>query len=955
MVGLKPRPMKFSPFKALLAVLSFAFCTASADASIAYGSLNNFDTVNDTGVECHGFEIEIEDCHSTSITYTYDYNHYGVSKITEDNSVPGHPRCIIRWESKKKPDGTWAAYTAIPAGPITPTNGHMFTNPSVNFGGEHFGVGYNAAVGPIHYHWLIDDGAGALVQGPAVQVATPEFTYYPPLVVGEVGQVQAAIEPPEKPEAPEIEFGPAVWVKEIRTTTHNNRKVKLRDLVSDDPADANDKNWRNGEPDEIEVEWDLLQAEFGVANGGKNGKKLAAAEDLPAGDEVVTRRYEFFKYVGPIDVATGEALADTVGADDLHGVVNQKVNGVDVDYSGEVIVGEYAGAQMAAVDVEGALGLVDHVSEGEVNQPYTPRTVVIMTDIPATITRTGDLPAGMTFDVATGILAGTPTVAGEFLFKITATDGVHPDVEKKYTLRIAEEGGELPAVSLLDTSAFPVGTGTTTGDGAFPSGSNVTVNATANPGFRFVNWTDNGKIVSNNASYTFGIDVNHSLVANFTLDVPQWFITTDAAPAAGGSTSGGGLKDEGSSATVIATANVGYAFTNWTQGGAVVSTNASYTFTVTAARTLFANFTALPSYTVATSAAPVAGGTTTGAGAYFSGASATVTAAPNAGYVFTKWTVAGATVSTLPSYTFSVTANKTLVANFIVAGTPQTIAISASPTAAGTVSGGGTYPSGNDATVIATTNPGYVFLRWQEGSATVSTSPSYTFMVTGNRTLVAKYDEAFVISTSSSPAAGGTTEMDSATYKTGERARAKAFPATGYTFANWTANGAVVSTSTDYRFDVTGNRTLVANFTLITTANISANSSPVAGGTTTGQGVYQIGSIATVSARENAGYKFMNWTASGEIVSYTAEYAFVATSNRTLTANYLAIPQLTATPNGNQIVISWPAADADWILQESTDLVTWVDSVRPATTTGAQKSVSASAGGAGGFFRLVHP
>ena len=30
-------------------------------ASIAYGSINNFDTVNDTGTVCHGFEIEIDD------------------------------------------------------------------------------------------------------------------------------------------------------------------------------------------------------------------------------------------------------------------------------------------------------------------------------------------------------------------------------------------------------------------------------------------------------------------------------------------------------------------------------------------------------------------------------------------------------------------------------------------------------------------------------------------------------------------------------------------------------------------------------------------------------------------------------------------------------------------------------------------------------------------------------
>ena len=89
----------------------------SARASIAYGSINNFDTVNDTGHECHGFEIEIEDCHSSSIGYTYNYNHYGVPKITQDDSIVGHPKCVIRWESKKNADGSWASYTAIPSGP----------------------------------------------------------------------------------------------------------------------------------------------------------------------------------------------------------------------------------------------------------------------------------------------------------------------------------------------------------------------------------------------------------------------------------------------------------------------------------------------------------------------------------------------------------------------------------------------------------------------------------------------------------------------------------------------------------------------------------------------------------------------------------------------------------------------------------------------------------------------
>ena len=120
-----PHPFRWAQLSlACLALL----LSDSARASIAYGSINNFDTVNDTGNQCHGFEIELEDCHSTDISYTYNYNHYGTPNITEDNSVAGHPKCVIRWESKKNPDGTWAAFTAVPSGPIAPTNGHMFTN-----------------------------------------------------------------------------------------------------------------------------------------------------------------------------------------------------------------------------------------------------------------------------------------------------------------------------------------------------------------------------------------------------------------------------------------------------------------------------------------------------------------------------------------------------------------------------------------------------------------------------------------------------------------------------------------------------------------------------------------------------------------------------------------------------------------------------------------------------------
>ena len=68
-----------------------------------------------------------------------------------------------------------------------------------------------------------------------------------------------------------------------------------------------------------------------------------------------------------------------------------------------------------------------------------------------------------------------------------------------------------------------------------------------------------------------------------------------------------------------------------------------------------------------------------------------------------------------------------------------TIAISADPSNGGNVTGGGTYQQGQSCTVTATANTGYTFLRWTENGTQVSTDASYTFPVSGNRTLVANF------------------------------------------------------------------------------------------------------------------------------------------------------------------------------------------------------------------------
>src|ERR1044071_4978336 len=215
-LGNRPRPIPRALTTTGLCVL-LLWSAGRVRAATAYGSINNFDVVNDTGVECHGFDIEIEDIHSQDITYTYNWNHYGTPRIAEDNSDPLHPRVLIRYASARTTNGVWADYTAIPSGPITPTDGHQFTNPSVNFGGEHFGAGYYGAPTAVKYNWLIDGGSGSPIHGPPVCVSTPTFTYYPPAPAQPLPQVQAVIVPPPPPAPPVLQFGEATWVKEIKT------------------------------------------------------------------------------------------------------------------------------------------------------------------------------------------------------------------------------------------------------------------------------------------------------------------------------------------------------------------------------------------------------------------------------------------------------------------------------------------------------------------------------------------------------------------------------------------------------------------------------------------------------------------------------------------------------------------------------------------------------------------
>lgn len=136
-------------------------------------------------------------------------------------------------------------------------------------------------------------------------------------------------------------------------------------------------------------------------------------------------------------------------------------------------------------------------------------------------------------------------------------------------------------------------------------------------------------------------------------------------------------------------------------------------------------------------------GYTTGDGLYDSGDKVIVAAVANEGYELAAFYDKKYPSTNLgTSYEFPAAEPRTFKAEF---ARKYTITVSASPTAGGTVSGGGTYRSGKPCTLTATPNAGYTFDGWYEGSTKLSSNTSYSFTVSSNRTITGKFAAPIII------------------------------------------------------------------------------------------------------------------------------------------------------------------------------------------------------------------
>lgn len=148
----------------------------------------------------------------------------------------------------------------------------------------------------------------------------------------------------------------------------------------------------------------------------------------------------------------------------------------------------------------------------------------------------------------------------------------------------------------LSAAVSTVGAGTVKVSPAgtvFDAETSITVTATKNFGYKFINWTDaNNQVVSTDEAYTFSISTNTALKANFekintyALDykveggAKDYMISASPVPTV---VEGKNMYEEGTEVTLTASSNDILTFTNWNDGetGAErkINMNADQSFT----------------------------------------------------------------------------------------------------------------------------------------------------------------------------------------------------------------------------------------------------------------------------------------------------------------------------------------------------------------------------------------
>ena len=510
----------------------------------------------------------------------------------------------------------------------------------------------------------------------------------------------------------------------------------------------------------------------------------------------------------------------------------------------------------------------------------------------------------------------------------TADDGVEVSKNAAYSFQIRKDitltanfqSTTSTNYTLTLTTNPTTGAGTVTGGGIYASGTKVPIEAASATCYKFVNWTNANGTVTHTYKQkdTITITKNDTLRANFE----RITYTVDVNSGTGGNatkTPNTATVNCGDSVIFTAIPNSCYKFVNWTNANGTVTSNTNpLKIAINANTTLTANFVK-DSFNLTLNRNPIAGGTISGtsAGKKDCNSNISVTATPNTGYTFVNWTADGIEVSTNAAYTFQITKDITLTANFQSTALPTyTLTLTTNPTTgAGTVTGGGTYTSGTKVVIEAIPATCYKFVNWTNanGRATHTYKQKDTITITKNDTLRANFGRiTYTVGVNAGTGGSAAKTPNTATVNCGDSVTFTATPNSCYKFVNWTnANGTVISNTNPLKIAINDNTNLVANF-VRDSFNLTVNANT--GGTVSPSGTSKqdCNSYVTIIATANTGYSFVNWIANGVEVSTNAAYTFQITKDITLAANFqpIALPTYTLTLTTN------PTTDAGTVTGE---------------------------------------
>jgi hypothetical protein len=291
---------------ALSIALLGAPLAARAQTATIDGYLSNFDVVNETGQDAHGFEIQLEGAVQNDLYYTVSGQQYG-----QPNVVSYATGVRVRWESPyDAATGTYAKTTPqhTPGVPYNWNDCYLLGSTYKTAGCEALGQWMRPTPGKTITatgRWLVDDPQhpGTLTPAePNVAIPFANWTLGTAGAVGSSPVVVAEVEAPEPPETPEV-YGDAQWMKVY--VTQLTRPAAPEDLTSDNsivPQDAS----------KLETAWEILQASP-PSNG--NQKRNRHQGSINPDTRSIIRRFETYKFTGSYDVTTHKAVcADTVCA-----------------------------------------------------------------------------------------------------------------------------------------------------------------------------------------------------------------------------------------------------------------------------------------------------------------------------------------------------------------------------------------------------------------------------------------------------------------------------------------------------------------------------------------------------------------------------------------------------------------------------------------------------------------